>query len=137
MAPTVKDSQLNLPPVEVRGSEQDRPAFRKSEQDAATFRTTEQDDVDGLAASLFDEALTAAALTNKEVAHLLGVSVSLVEKMRSTEARGCPSFVQMLRLPPAFHLELHRAMNRRFGFGRQLLRRILDDLSDLAVVTER
>jgi hypothetical protein len=94
-------------------------------------------DADALAAMFFDEALTAAKITNQEAGFLIGVTESMVRKMRSTQNRERVSFTQLLRLPPKFHLELHRAMNRRFGFGRQLLGRLLDDMSDLALVIER
>lgn len=124
--------QLNLPPTEVRSSEHPSAAFRKSEHAGKP----DQNDTAELAAALFDEALTRAQLTNKDVAHLLGVSVSMVEKMRSTEARGCPSFAQMLRLPPAFHIEMHRAMNRRFGFGRRALLDLMEAAGTLALVNE-
>lgn len=120
-----------LPPMEVRTSEQARATLRTSEHEPDECGTPER-----LASDLFDEALTAAGLTTQEVAHILGVSESLVQKMRSRDSRGCPSFVQMLRLPPAFHLELHRAMNRRFGFGRAALRRLIETVGDLAVVIE-
>lgn len=115
----------------LRASEQSAAAFRKSEPTDDALGSSER-----LAATLLDEAIERAGLTNKEVAHLCGVSVSLVEKWRSTEARGCPSFVQMLLLPPAFHLELHRAMNRTFGFGRAALVQLLDAAGSLAVLTE-
>lgn len=126
------DGQRSLPPMELRASEQPDATFRNSEHEADVLGKSEQ-----LAALFLNQAIDRAGLTNKEVAHLCGVSVSLVEKWRSTEARGCPSFVQMLLLPPAFHLELHRAVNRRFGFGAQILARLMNDLSDLAVVVER
>jgi hypothetical protein len=133
------NTQLNLPPAEVLNSEQHSTAFRKSEHDEAAFRIPEQavDASSVLAAELFDAACTDAKLTSKEVAHLMGISESLVQKMRSTESRGCPSFAQLLKLPPSFHLALHRSMNRRFGFGRQLLARLLDDIGDLALAVER
>jgi DNA-binding transcriptional regulator YiaG len=115
--------------MEVRGSEQPSTAFRNSEHDVEALGESEQ-----LAATFLNQAFDAAGLTTKEIAHLCGVSTSLVEKWRSTDARGGPSFVQLLMLPPTFHFELHRAMNRRFGFGRQLLARLADDLADLAMV---
>lgn len=87
-----------------------------------------------LSAQLFDEALREAKLTSQEVAHLLRVSESLVNRMRSPNYREGVSLRQMLRLPPAFHLELHRAMNRRFGFGRAMLRELLETLGCLAMV---
>lgn len=126
------NTQLNLGPVELRGSEQSSAAFRKSEQAADAAPAPSE----SLAAELLDAAFDAAHLTNKEIAHLCGVSVSLVEKWRSSEARGCPSFVQMLLLPPSFHIALHRVMNRRFGYGRVVLKRVLDDISDLALAME-
>jgi hypothetical protein len=86
-----------------------------------------------LAAVLFDEALKAAHIETGEAAYLLGVSESLVRRMRSKDARERVSFVQLLCLPPAFHLELHRAMNRHYGFGRHLLARVLEDLGALAL----
>ena len=108
--------------MEVRKAEPVDPLFRSSEH---------------LAAEVLDGAFSAAGLTNKEIAHLCGVSVSLVEKWRSVEARGCPSFVQMLLLPPAFHLQLHRQLNRHYGFGRAALSRVLEGLGDLALVVEK
>lgn len=120
-------SQLSLPPVPLRNSEQSEAVFRNSEQDDPVFRKAEQD-----ASELFDRACTLARLENKEVAHLCEVSVSLVEKWRSREARGCPSLVQMLLLPPAFHLALHKVMNRRFGFGRAALVQLLEAAGALA-----
>lgn len=126
-----RKDQLSLPPMELRASERQGTAFRKSEQGDEALGKTEQ-----IAAVLLNEAFDACGLENKEIAHLCDVSVSLVDKWRSTEARGCPSFVQMLLLPPSFHLELHRAMNARFGFGRAILRRFLDDAADLALLVE-
>ena len=40
----------------------------------------------------------------------------------------------MLLLPASFHIALHRVMNRRYGFGRAALKRLLDAAGDLAVV---
>jgi ribosome-binding protein aMBF1 (putative translation factor) len=130
--------QRNLPPMEVRKSEQGRAVFRKSEQERGAFRKAEQAaDTAVLAAELFDAALQRAGLNSKEVAHLLGISESLVQKMRSTEQRGCPSFAQLLRLPPRFHIALHREMNDQFGFGRAALGRLLEAAGDLALAVEQ
>lgn len=119
------NGQLNLSPMEVRKSERDEPAFRKSEHEAQ-------------AARFFDIACMAAHLESKEIAFLCGdISVSLVDKWRSPESRGCPSFAQLLMLPARFHIELHRAMNAKFGFGRQALRDLLEAAGTLALVTER
>lgn len=118
-----RNLQLNLPPTEVRSSERAEPAFRKTESDESAV-----DRGYILAAELFDAAMenTRPELANKEVSHLCGVSVSLVEKWRKPDTRACPSLMQMLLLPPAFHYALHKEMNRRFGFGRAALRDLLD-----------
>lgn len=116
------DSQLSLPPTLLTNSSQQQPV-----------RTICSQEPEALSAQLFDQALDAAHITSYEVGQLAGVSESLVNRWRSPNHRECPSFVQLLKLPPAFHLELHRAMNRHYGFGRQLLARVLDDLCGLAV----
>lgn len=108
-------------------------AFRKSEDGGYV-----------LASELFDAAMAVlehpdrkgTRLNNKDVADLCGVSESLVHKWRSSDQRACPSFAQMLCLPPAFHLELHRAMNRRFGFGRAALAQLLEAAGALALFVE-
>jgi DNA-binding CsgD family transcriptional regulator len=99
-------------------------------------RTNCSQDAEVTAAQLFDEALAAAKLTSKEVSALLGISESLVNRMRSPNYREGVSFTQLLRLPPAFHIALHRAMNQRFGFGRAALARLLDVAGDLALVVD-
>lgn len=125
------NAQLSVGPMELRKSELERDGFRKSEPLEGEFRESEQ-----VAALVIDEAFTLAGLQNKEIAHLCGISVSLVEKWRKPDVKGCPSFAQMLRLPPAFHIALHRVLNRRYGFGRAALGRVLDALGDLAFVGE-
>lgn len=108
-------------------------AARANQTQSETTLPKETHDAQSLAAELFDEALREARIETGEVAYLLGISESLVRRMRSKDARERVSFVQMLRLPPTFHIELHRAMNRRFGFGRAALRRLLDAVGDLVV----
>lgn len=128
----------------LRSSEQLKAGLRKSEPQSnsdAMFRNTEPSadacgKAEHIAAELLDDAFTRAGLTNKEIAHLCGVSVSLVEKWRSTEARGCPSFVQMLLLPPVFHLSLHKAMNARFGYARAALLDLIEAAGALAVLSK-
>lgn len=133
-----RNDQLSLGPMEVGNSEGADPILRNSENGDPAVRNAE-DDRYAVSAELFDAALNdpRANLTNKEVAHLVGVSESLVQKWRTPSARTCPSFVQLLRLPPAFHLALHRSMNRRFGFGRAALVDLLEAVGSLALVTER
>lgn len=109
-------------------------AFRQAEADPGSCRGSEPDSYD-LAAELFRAALAdpKCNLTIKEVAHLLGVSTSLVEKWARPGARACPSFAQMLRLPLRFHLALRRAMDRRFGFSRAALLDLLEAAGALAL----
>ena len=120
-------SQLNLPPMLRANGTQSEPVRPKCTQDP---------DPDRLASEIFDEALAEAKVTTAEVAFLFGVSESVVRRMRSKDARERVSFGQMLRLPLRFHVELHRAMNRRFGLGRFALQRLLDAAGDLAVAVE-
>ncbi len=125
-----RDSRSAHPQLPLRTSEQLKAPFRSSER-AEALNASER-----LAAELLNDAFQIAKLENKEAAHLCGISENLVEKWRSTNARGAPSFVQMLCLPPAFHLALHKAMNRRFGFGKQALRDLLEAAGSLAMVIE-
>lgn len=96
----------------------------KDSPDAATI----------LASELFDTALEAARITSANAAHLIGVSESLVNRMRSQNYREGVSFTQMLRLPSSFHIALFRVMNRQHGYGRAALRDLLDAAGALAVV---
>jgi hypothetical protein len=116
------DGQLSFGPAEVANS---------SQQEVVRTICTQQPEV--LSAQLLNDALEAAHITSYEVGQLVGVSESLVNRWRSPNHRECPSFVQLLKLPPSFHFQLHRAMNRHYGFGRQLLARVLDDLGAVAV----
>lgn len=126
------DSQLTFGPAEVRNSEDAIPAFRNSEDDS-----TPAGSVHEISASLFDDACKGARLTNKEIAFLWTCSVSNVEKMRLPGTRTCPSLVQLLLLPPRFHYEFHKAMNKRYGYGRAALRELLESIGTLALVVER
>lgn len=108
----------------------------RTAEDALRPKQTHGDDPDALSAAFFDEALTNARLSTPDVAHLLGVSESLVRRMRSKDARERVSFAQMLRLPPRFHVELHRVMNRRYGFGRAALAQLLEAAGVLALGLE-
>lgn len=101
------------------------------------MRTNRSQEPDALAAQLFDEALTQASITSQEAAYCIGVSDALVRRWRLVDHRERPSFVQLLCLPPAFHLEMNRAISRRFGFGRAALAQVLEGLGDLALAVER
>ena len=118
----------------LRSSERSRPrgdALGFSEHDPDALRESERD-----AARLLDQAFTDAGLETKVIADLCGVSPSLVEKWRSTEARGGPSFLQLLCLPPAFHLAMNKLLNQRYGFGRAALLDLLDAVGRLALLAE-
>jgi len=123
--------QSDAPQLPLRTSEQLKAPFRSSERGADALSQSEQ-----IAAELLRAAFKRARLNDKEIAHLCGVSRSLVEKWSSTEQRGCPSFVQLLLLPPSFHYALHKEMNARFGFGKQALRDLMDAAGSLAMVIE-
>lgn len=124
-----KHHQLNLPAAEVRSSEGREPTFRNPEDSA-------KDAAYALSADLFNAACgdpVHGGLTNQEIAYLWKCSEDLPRKMRSREARACPSLVQLLLLPPSFHLRLHRELNTRFGFGRAALMDLLDAAGRLAL----
>lgn len=118
--------QLNLPPAPLQTLSRKPESRKKFSPDAA----------DADSAVIFDEALSASGLTSKEVGLLAGVSESLVSRWRSPNYSEAPSFTQMLRLPIAFHLALHKAMNRRFGFGRAAVEQLLEAAGLLAVAVE-
>lgn len=121
-----KHSQLSLGPLPLANETQAEPARPQSTHEA-----------DALAADLFDGALLSAdpPLSTADVAYRLDISESLVRRMRSRDARERVSYAQMLRLPPSFHLALHKLTDRHFGFGRAALRDLLDAAGRLAVVT--
>jgi hypothetical protein len=116
------DGQLGLPPT-----------LLPNDSQRASVRTNCSQEPETLSAHLLDRALHDAEISSYEVSQLVGVSESLVNRWRSPHHRECPSFVQLLKLPSAFHFELHRAMNRHYGFGRQLLARAIEDLGALAL----
>ena len=80
-----------------------------------------------------------AGVASKEVAAMLDVSESLVNRWRSENYRETPSFIQVCALQMQsfpFALALHRINNRRYGFGRAVLSRLLEAVGDLATVGE-
>lgn len=121
------DYQQPLPPMLLADQTQADPVRPKC---------TPADEASSLASDLFDVALTEAQITTAEAAYLLKVSESLVRRMRSKDARECASFPQMLRLPLAFHLSLHRVMSRRLGLGKHVVAELLDVVGRIALVTE-
>jgi len=110
---------------------------KETQEHGVRPKCTQPDDSHELAAELFDRALTDAKISTAEAAYLFGVSESLVRRMRSKDARERASFPQMLKLPPTFHWQLHRAMNRKFGFWRLAMADAVEALGGLAMVVER
>jgi len=108
--------QLNFGPAPLRRSEQ---AARADKERAA--------------AKAFDQALKTAEINNKEVAHLCGVSQSLVEKWRNPEQRAFPNLFQMWLLPVEFWVAFHKEHDDRAGFGRAALLDLLGAIGRLAV----
>jgi hypothetical protein len=54
-------------------------------------------------------------MSRDEVAEILKVSRSLVDKWCSETEHSCPSYVQMFRLPVSFQLALHSALDSHPG----------------------
>lgn len=121
--------QQSLPPMPLANCSQVEPSRTNCSPEPEP-RT--KDSADAEAAAIFDDALTGARITSKEVAALVGVSESLVNRWRSPNYREAPSFTQMLRLPVSFHWHLNKALNRKYGFGRQALAQVLEGLGMLA-----
>lgn len=115
------------------------PSLLTKDSQPETPRTNCSQDPQVEAAQRFDEALTRAGLSSKEVATVLGVSDSLVNRWRSPNYRETPSFIQVCCLEMqsfSFALALHRVNSRRHGFGRAALSRLLEAAGDLATVGE-
>jgi hypothetical protein len=146
------DTQLYVGPMEVGKSEAEPAGFRKSESAqraangaAASFRKSESDDAAfqssesdsaRLSSALLKGSFDRAGLTPKDVAHICGVSRSLVDKWLDPDVISAPSFIQLLRLPPSFHLALNREVSKHYGFGREALLRAIYALGDLAMALE-
>lgn len=105
-------------------------AIRSQEGDP---RTDGSPDPDAESSRLFDQALQDARIETGEAAYLCGVTDSLVRRWRSSNYREQPSLGQLLRLPPSFHIALHRQMDKRYGFGRAALASLLDAAGALAL----
>lgn len=137
-----RDSQIPLPPMPVGKSEGQSSPFRKPEEHEAAVRFSEDrpiatpDSASALSAEIFTEALKTTRIGNvvglqrKEVAELLGVSTNLVDRWCNPNEPACPSDIQMLCMPWAFHLARHRVMNKRFGFWRASIARVFESLGD-------
>jgi len=119
-------SQLNLPVTPLRKMADSEPERKNSEPDG----------VIRAASVLFDQALHDACVTNQEASHLMGVSESLVHKMRSPDYRECVSLVQLLRCGPMVVWKFHCALHAKEQFGQRALREAMQALSLLAVGIE-
>ena len=117
------DSQLNLPPTHLQNLSGE-PESRKKVAACAE------------AAAIFSEAIAAAGFSQKEIALHLEVSESLVSRWCSPNYSEAPTVTQLFQLPPRFHLQWHRAMNRHFGFGRAALARLLEAVGDVALAVD-
>lgn len=127
--------QRSLPPMELRGSESNSPALRKSESHSPAVGSSEEDAGYALGARLFVAALNHPkyGLSRDEVAFVVGVSRSLVDKWCDESFKSCPSQVQLLRLPVTFQLALRDAMDDHFGHRREALKRLVDVVGDVAL----
>lgn len=119
------NGQLNLPPSLLPNPSQAETVRRKSSQSS--------EPVESLASTLFAQAMDDAKLTTAEVAYLVQHSESLVTRWRSPEHREQPSFAQLLRLPPAFHMALHKRLDQHYGFSHAAVRDALEAIGRLAV----
>lgn len=128
-------SQMPLPPMEVRNSDQSTSVVRKSDQEREAVRTSDREAAEAKAAVMFSRALEAASITRDEAGYLMGgISRSLVDKMCSPTERQCPSLVQFLLLPPQFHIALIQELDNHFGLGRAVLARVQQAVGTLALL---
>lgn len=110
------ENQLNLPPCEVRNSD-------NGPTDRSVF-----------ASRVFHLSLVAAEMTNQEVAYVVGVSESLVQKWRSQNDRQVPSLAHLVQLPPRFWIEMWCLLNDRLGLRDAAVERVAAALADLKLL---
>lgn len=128
-------SQAPLPPMEVRKADQVGAVVRKSDQEDRAVRNTDREASEALAATMFSAALDASGITRDEAGFLMGgISRSLVDKMCSPTERQCPSLIQLLLLPPSFHIALIQELDKHFGLGRAMLARVQQSLGALGLL---
>jgi hypothetical protein len=118
--------QIALPPMEVRKADRDPAVVRKTDQ--------ARESAESLAATIFDAALKSAGIERGEAAYLFGVSTSMVDKMCSPNERQAPSLIQLLMMPPHFHIALIKELDKHFGLGRALLARVQESLGTLGLL---
>jgi hypothetical protein len=126
-------SQLSLGPMEVGDSDSSVRSVRNSDDSQGLVRMS---DAPAVSASIFDQAIVKAGIERKEVAALVGVSTSLVDKWCDVHADRSPSFTQLLCMPLSFHLALNKVMNRRFGFWRAIARDLFETIGQFAAAVD-
>lgn len=95
------------------------------------------DQADAVASLLFDHALSDARLTSGEAAYLLGVSESMVRKMRSPQSRESVSLPKLLLLPIDFWICFIPLVVRRLNLGQRIIGGLMNHLSVLSLVVGR
>jgi hypothetical protein len=126
-------SQLKLPPMEVRKTDSAVSPIRHTDRDDHVVRISDRDAAARLAAQIFSEALAASKINRDEAAALVGVSRSLIDKM--CEATGkSPSLLQIVLLGPVFHVALLRELDKHFGLGRAVLAQVQQSVGALALL---
>lgn len=148
MSRSRNQNQLELGPMEVRNADAGRVVVRKTDEAVGAFGFSEEkplargESAQALSAEIFDESLRTTrigkviGLERKEVAALLGVSKNLVDRWCNPNEPHCPSDVQMLCMPWAFHLARHRIMSKRFGFWRSAIATVMQSIGEVALGCE-
>lgn len=124
-------------------TEQRRTLLPNQEQAPTVLTNQErltQEEADDLSARLLNDAIEGARLTNGDIAFILGISESLVRKMRSPHTRERMSHAQMLRLGvarPLFYIELTIATDAHTGWFRRFALQLQQQASALFAVAGR
>jgi hypothetical protein len=119
---------------EVRSPNQLKASVRKSHQAEEAVRN-DRESADALAAAIFTHALESAGITRDEAAYLMGgISRSMVDQMCAPTVAKAPSLVQLLLLPPQFHLALIRELDAHFGLGRSVLAQVQQAIGTLGLL---
>jgi hypothetical protein len=133
-------SQLALPPMHLPNGARSAAMLPNQEQPSEVPAIREQltaDEADDLASQLVSDAIDAARLTNADVAFVLGISESLVRKMRSPNTRERMSHGQILKLgfhSPRFYVELTLATDARTGWLRRFAMQLQQQATALFAV---
>lgn len=138
MSRSHQQSAAHVSVGEVRTSNHGDTSVRKSHQAPEAVTKPHQIDRNAaeiLAASMFSNALDAANISRDEAAFLMGgITRSMVDQMCSTTVPKAPSLIQLLLLPPTFHLALIKELDKHYGLGRALLARVQESLGTLGLL---